>query len=146
MCKQRARRHQHPPIWLRHQHQPGSRVVQAQLPAPGPPGGWADVVPQHPKDLLQSAVALAGDNLVLRYLRDVRGALALHRCGPRACVRLCVCVVRVIGFASCVCVCVCVCVCECLCVCVCMWLCTLPWALTVHTHTHKNSHTHTRTG
>jgi hypothetical protein len=54
-------------------------VVKAQLPAPGPPSSWPDVVPQHPKDLLQSAVALEGDNLVLRYLRDVRGTLALHR-------------------------------------------------------------------
>jgi hypothetical protein len=41
-------------------------------------------VPHHPKDLLQSAVALKGDNLALRYLRDVRGALALHRCGEGA--------------------------------------------------------------
>ncbi|KIZ07661.1 prolyl endopeptidase [Monoraphidium neglectum] len=58
---------------------PRYRVVKAQLPAPGPPSSWPDVVPQHPKDLLQSAVALEGDNLVLRYLRDVRGTLALHR-------------------------------------------------------------------
>lgn len=36
-------------------------------------------MPQHPKDLLQSAVALKGDNLALRYLRDVRGALSLHK-------------------------------------------------------------------
>ena len=56
-----------------------SRVVRAQLPQPGPPSAWPDVVAHHPKDLLQSAVALKGDNLVLRYLRDVRGTLALHK-------------------------------------------------------------------
>lgn len=58
---------------------PRYRVVRAQLPQPGPPSEWPDVVPQHAKDLLQSAVALKGDNLVLRYLRDVRGTLALHK-------------------------------------------------------------------
>lgn len=55
------------------------RVVRAELPAPGPPAAWPDAVAQHPKDLLQSAVALQGDNLVLRYLSDVAGKLALHR-------------------------------------------------------------------
>lgn len=55
------------------------RVVRAELPAPGPPASWADVVPHHPKDLLQSAVALKGDNLALRYLKDVRSTLALHK-------------------------------------------------------------------
>jgi hypothetical protein len=44
-------------------------------------------VPQHPKDLLQSAVALQGDNLMLRYLRDVRAALALHRLSDGGLVR-----------------------------------------------------------
>lgn len=58
---------------------PRYRVVKAEMPHPGPPSSWPDVVPHHPKDLLQSAVALKGDNLVLRYLRDVRGTLALHR-------------------------------------------------------------------
>lgn len=53
--------------------------MRAELPAPGPPASWADVVPHHPKDLLQSAVALKGDNLALRYLKDVRSTLALHK-------------------------------------------------------------------
>jgi hypothetical protein len=39
---------------------------------------WKDVIPQHPDDLLQSAVALKGDFLVTRYLRDVVGVLQLH--------------------------------------------------------------------
>ncbi|KAI8465889.1 MAG: prolyl oligopeptidase [Monoraphidium minutum] len=66
---------------------PRYRVVRATLPAPGPPRAWADAVPQHGRDLLQSAAALAGDNLVLRYLRDVRGALALHRLSDGGLVR-----------------------------------------------------------
>ncbi|KAF8058088.1 Prep [Scenedesmus sp. PABB004] len=59
---------------------PRYRVVRVDLSAPGPsPSAWREVVPQHPRDLLQSAVALAGDELVLRHLRDVKSALALHR-------------------------------------------------------------------
>ncbi len=50
-----------------------------QLSNPGPPSSWADIIPQHPKDLLQSAVALKGDELVVRHLRDVKAALALHK-------------------------------------------------------------------
>lgn len=42
------------------------RVVRAELGNPGAPSSWPDVIPQHPKDLLQSAVALQGDELVIR--------------------------------------------------------------------------------
>jgi hypothetical protein len=54
-------------------------VVRVDLSAPGPPSSWPDIIPQHPKDLLQSAVALKGDALVVRHLRDVKAALALHK-------------------------------------------------------------------
>lgn len=37
------------------------------------------MLPQHPHDLLQSAVALQGDELVVRHLRDVKAALATHK-------------------------------------------------------------------
>lgn len=40
---------------------------------------WIDVVPEHPKDLLQSVVALKGDLVVTRYLRDVCSVLELRR-------------------------------------------------------------------
>jgi hypothetical protein len=49
------------------------------LASPGAPATWRDVIPQHAKDLLQSAVALKGDALVVRHLRDVKAALALHK-------------------------------------------------------------------
>lgn len=55
------------------------RVVRVDITCPGPPSSWADVIPQHPKHLLQSAVALKGDALVVRHLADVKAALALHK-------------------------------------------------------------------
>eukprot|EP00879_Flechtneria_rotunda_P018448 GHRR01019352.1.p1 GENE.GHRR01019352.1~~GHRR01019352.1.p1 ORF type:complete len:520 (+),score=168.42 GHRR01019352.1:95-1654(+) len=57
---------------------PRYRVVRVNLNTPGAPSTWSDIVPQHPKDLLQSAVALQGDALVVRHLRDVKSALGLH--------------------------------------------------------------------
>jgi hypothetical protein len=54
-------------------------VVTVDLESPGAPSTWRDIIPQHPKDLLQSAVALKGDALVVRHLRDVKAALALHK-------------------------------------------------------------------
>eukprot|EP00878_Enallax_costatus_P029867 GHUV01032432.1.p1 GENE.GHUV01032432.1~~GHUV01032432.1.p1 ORF type:complete len:735 (+),score=227.44 GHUV01032432.1:207-2411(+) len=58
---------------------PRYRVVRVNLSSAGDPSSWPDVIPQHPKDLLQSAVALQGDELVVRHLRDVKGALARHK-------------------------------------------------------------------
>jgi prolyl oligopeptidase len=40
---------------------------------------WKDILPHHPKDLLKSAVALKGDFLLARYLKDVAGTLQLHQ-------------------------------------------------------------------
>ncbi|MEW5297596.1 MAG: hypothetical protein WDW36_000797 [Sanguina aurantia] len=59
---------------------PRYRIVQADLGSgsAGPPSSWAELVPQHAKDVLKSATALKGDALVLRYLRDVRGVLQLR--------------------------------------------------------------------
>lgn len=45
---------------------PRYRVVRAELSKAGSPSSWPDVIPQHAKDLLQSAVALQGDELVIR--------------------------------------------------------------------------------
>jgi hypothetical protein len=45
------------------------RVVRAELAdaaAAQDPKAWPDIIPQHEKDLLQSAVALKGDELVIR--------------------------------------------------------------------------------
>jgi prolyl oligopeptidase len=46
---------------------PRYRVVRAKLGNAGSPSSWPDVIPQHAKDLLQSAVALQGDELVVRW-------------------------------------------------------------------------------
>jgi prolyl oligopeptidase len=46
---------------------PRYRVVRAELGNAGSPSSWPDVIPQHAKDLLQSAVALQGDELVVRW-------------------------------------------------------------------------------
>ena len=55
------------------------RVVSTSIAEPSAPVTWTDIIPQHSKDLLQSAVALKGDFLVTRYLRDVVGVLQLHK-------------------------------------------------------------------
>jgi hypothetical protein len=47
------------------------------LAHPSPSSSWADVVPQHPKDLLKSAAALKGDNLVVRWVRSALQGIAL---------------------------------------------------------------------
>lgn len=60
-------------------------VVKAQLPSPGAPTSWPDVIPQHPKDLLQGAVALKGDRLVTRYLRDVTAGARDPQLGGMRC-------------------------------------------------------------
>lgn len=64
---------------------PRYRVVRADLDQAAAdsssigPSSWPDVIPQHPKDLLQSALALKGDELVVRWLRDVKSALSRHK-------------------------------------------------------------------
>lgn len=58
---------------------PRYRVVKTDVSEPGQASSWPDIVPQHPKDVLKSAVALQGDNLVLKYLSDVKSVLQLHR-------------------------------------------------------------------
>lgn len=40
------------------------RVIKVDLSSPGAPSSWPDVVPEHEKDVLSSAIALKGDNLV----------------------------------------------------------------------------------
>jgi prolyl oligopeptidase len=55
---------------------PRYRVVRADLgqaaadssSSSSGPSSWPDVIPQHPKDLLQSALALKGDELVVRWV------------------------------------------------------------------------------
>lgn len=46
--------------------------------AAGEPGSWEDVIAEHPKDLLQWAAALAGDVMIVCYLRDVVSRLQLR--------------------------------------------------------------------
>lgn len=48
--------------------------MRADLGQGGSPSSWPDVIPQHPKDLLQSALALEGDELIIR--SDMRGGNA----------------------------------------------------------------------
>lgn len=55
---------------------PRYRVVRADLTqaadssgsSSSSPASWPDVIPQHPKDLLQSALALQGDELIVRWV------------------------------------------------------------------------------
>ncbi|XP_017493295.1 PREDICTED: prolyl endopeptidase-like, partial [Rhagoletis zephyria] len=51
-----------------------SDVAAARLPA-----SWTDLVPEHPKDVLEGAVAAAGDLIVASYIRDVTSRVQLHR-------------------------------------------------------------------
>lgn len=56
---------------------PCCRVVRADLAKGGAPSTWPDIIPQHHKDLLQSAVALEGDELIIRSANT-----ATHSLGP----------------------------------------------------------------
>uniref|UniRef100_A0A7R9W150 Prolyl endopeptidase n=1 Tax=Chlamydomonas euryale TaxID=1486919 RepID=A0A7R9W150_9CHLO len=58
---------------------PRYKVVKVDVSNPGKPSSWPDVVPQHTKDVLQSAAAVKGDHLVTRYLRDACGVLQLRK-------------------------------------------------------------------
>lgn len=40
--------------------------MKVDIANPGDPSTWPDLVPQHEKDVLKSAAALKGDNLVVR--------------------------------------------------------------------------------
>lgn len=85
MCNAGLPQHQAAPLW-----QPGSRrscctarrVVRTDITQPGPPQ-WQDVIPQHPKDLLQWAVLLKGGLMAVCWLHDVqaRGAVAVAVAG-----------------------------------------------------------------
>jgi len=58
---------------------PRYRLVRTELSeGVGPPETWQDVLAEHSKDLLESAVALKGDLLVVEYLRDVVSVLQLR--------------------------------------------------------------------
>ncbi|KAK9832937.1 hypothetical protein WJX74_002405 [Apatococcus lobatus] len=57
---------------------PRYRVIKVNLAQSDGPQGFLDVVPQHPRDLLQWAFALQGDNMVCCFLRDVHHVLQLH--------------------------------------------------------------------
>eukprot|EP00200_Dunaliella_tertiolecta_P005806 CAMPEP_0202339224 /NCGR_PEP_ID=MMETSP1126-20121109/1180_1 /ASSEMBLY_ACC=CAM_ASM_000457 /TAXON_ID=3047 /ORGANISM="Dunaliella tertiolecta, Strain CCMP1320" /LENGTH=800 /DNA_ID=CAMNT_0048929749 /DNA_START=75 /DNA_END=2477 /DNA_ORIENTATION=+ len=57
---------------------PRYKIVKTDVARPTPPSSWQDLVPEHEKDVLKGALALKGDALVTRYLRDVRGELQLR--------------------------------------------------------------------
>ena len=59
---------------------PKNKLVRVDIASPDlkPHKEWPVLIEEHEKDVLQSAVALKGDHLVLRYLRDVRGKLELR--------------------------------------------------------------------
>jgi prolyl oligopeptidase len=59
---------------------PKNKLVRVDISSPDlkPHDQWPALVEEHDKDVLQSAVALKGDHLVLRYLHDVRGKLELR--------------------------------------------------------------------
>mmetsp|Transcript_25826 Transcript_25826/g.72321 ORF Transcript_25826/g.72321 Transcript_25826/m.72321 type:complete len:814 (-) Transcript_25826:260-2701(-) len=57
---------------------PRYKLVRADFSKATPPEQWEDVVSEHPTDLLECAVALAGDVVVVEYLRDVSSVLQLR--------------------------------------------------------------------
>ena len=57
---------------------PRYRLAVGDLNSTTPPTSWPDLVPQHPRDLLQWARAAAGDALLLGWLHDVSSVLE-HR-------------------------------------------------------------------
>uniref|UniRef100_A0A0G4HJG0 Prolyl endopeptidase n=1 Tax=Chromera velia CCMP2878 TaxID=1169474 RepID=A0A0G4HJG0_9ALVE len=56
---------------------PRERVIVIDIENPDE-SKWEEVVPEHPTDPLQSAYPVGGSSLLLSYLRDVKGVLALH--------------------------------------------------------------------
>ncbi|KAG2433756.1 hypothetical protein HXX76_008118 [Chlamydomonas incerta] len=61
---------------------PRYRLVKIpDVTSAGAAPSWPDHIPQHPKDVLKGALALKGDVLVVRYLRDVVAALQLRQLG-----------------------------------------------------------------
>ncbi|PNW76248.1 hypothetical protein CHLRE_12g542100v5 [Chlamydomonas reinhardtii] len=64
---------------------PRYRLVKIpHVTSAGPASSWPDHIAQHPKDVLRGALALKGDVLVVRYLRDVVAALQLRQLGSGA--------------------------------------------------------------
>ena len=58
---------------------PRYRVVRCPtISDPGAPASWPDVIPQHPKDLLQWACLLKGGLMAVCWLRDVVSKLELR--------------------------------------------------------------------
>ena len=53
-------------------------LLRTDITKVSPPGTWAEVIPQHPADLLQWASALKGDALVVCWLRNVCSTLELR--------------------------------------------------------------------
>ncbi|KAI9596043.1 prolyl oligopeptidase [Syncephalis fuscata] len=56
---------------------PRYKVVTYDLAAPEQ--GFVDLIPQHEKDVLETAEVVAGNHLCLHYLKDVKTALYIHR-------------------------------------------------------------------
>ncbi|KAG2492774.1 hypothetical protein HYH03_008938 [Edaphochlamys debaryana] len=67
---------------------PRYRVVKVpDVMSAGPASSWPDHIAQHEKDVLKGAMALKGDALVVRYLRDVVASLQLRSLATGALVR-----------------------------------------------------------
>jgi len=57
---------------------PPFSLLRTDIATPSPPSSWEVVIPEHPEDLLQWASALAGDALVVCWLRNVCSVLELR--------------------------------------------------------------------
>ncbi|EFJ43160.1 hypothetical protein VOLCADRAFT_119179, partial [Volvox carteri f. nagariensis] len=67
---------------------PRYRLVKvADINNAGRPATWPDHIPQHDKDVLKGVLALKGDTMVVRYLRDVAAALQLRSLSTGSLVR-----------------------------------------------------------
>jgi prolyl oligopeptidase len=56
---------------------PNFRIAMLDIHNPKPEN-WKDIVPEHDKDVLDSAQCVHGDNLVVIYIRDVINIIELH--------------------------------------------------------------------
>ena len=63
---------------LSHSFLPPFSLLRTDIAPPSPPSSWEVVIPEHPEDLLQWASALAGDALVVCWLRNVCSVLELR--------------------------------------------------------------------
>ncbi|GMH44889.1 hypothetical protein BSKO_12846 [Bryopsis sp. KO-2023] len=57
---------------------PRYKLIRTSLDKPGKPSTWKEIIPQHPKDVLDWVAPVKGDNLVVCYTRDCCNVVELR--------------------------------------------------------------------